>query len=497
MPLTLNLNFGEYRPDLIAHTSPGLVISGAASVTSTGYRSIEAPYGSPSLVDCSGVYAGANGYRPIGSFAQFANALPGTFKGGGSFIGTAGDARMIAGSVTDLYSGDSGSWSSKVGGFSVNTRWRFTQFGDDIICVNGGAPVRFSLAGNTAALLSGSPPTADFCATVRDFVVMGRADGLQNEVRWSGQGDATTWTIGVKQAGLQPIYAGGKIMGLTSGEVCYIIQRFQVTRMSYTGDATDPWQFDAISTNNGCRAEGSVWQVGELHGFLGDRGFVMWNGAQYQPIGIDKIDATFHAAYSDTDLANLWTTVDPSRTLVIWIIQGKLWMYNWTMDRWAIASLPVIAGFTAFTQGVSIDALDAIYGNLDAIPYSLDDPRFSGGTPRLTVVNANGTFGALSGSNIAARLQLPLMEIGARQIARVNRIRPISDATSNVALTVDSRQRLGDAESISTYAQLTDRGDMPTRIAARSIGLTLAINAGAAWSYCQGIEINFSTGGRK
>jgi hypothetical protein len=47
MPLTLNLNFGEYRPDLIAHTSPGLVISGAASVTSTGYRSIEAPYGSP------------------------------------------------------------------------------------------------------------------------------------------------------------------------------------------------------------------------------------------------------------------------------------------------------------------------------------------------------------------------------------------------------------------------------------------------------------------
>lgn len=465
------IDFGELRPDDAQHASPG-------------------------LVTVNGAYAAANGYRPIGGFMSFADALSGTFKGGGSFIGTDGSSRLLAGNATDLYSGASGSWSSKIGLLIVNDRWRFTQFGDDIVCTNGGEPIKFTLTTNTATVLGGSPPTADFCATVRDFVVLGRAAGAQNVVQWSGQGDCNSWTAGTDQSGLQPIYAGGKIMGLTSGEVCYIIQRFQVVRMAYTGDPTDPWQFDAISTYDGCVAEGSLVQAGALFFFLGDRGFTMFDGQEFKPIGAERIDRAFKSQYSVLDLQNLWTAIDPERYLVIWAINGRLWIYNWFLDRWTEADIPVGAVFQSFTEGVSLDALDAIYGDLDSIPYSLDDARFSGGTPRLTVVHNDGRFGVLTGDNIAARIELPFMELAADREARVNVVRPITDAISGLTLTVDSRRRLGDPANISTFTQLNSHGDMPVRIAGRSLKVTLDVAAAMTWDYVQGLEIAYQVGGR-
>lgn len=465
------INFGELRPDDAPHASAGLPV-------------------------VSGAYASANGYRAIGGFNSFADALTGTFKGAGAFLSTGGNARLLAGNETNLYTGSSGTWSSLIGSLTISTRWRFTQFGDDVIATNGGDPIRVRLTANTAAVLGGSPPTADLCATVRDFVVLGRADGVENVVQWSAIGDATGWTASTNQSGSQEIYAGGKIMGLTSGEVCYIIQRFQVVRMSYTGDSTDPWQFDPVSTNDGCAAEGSVVQAGALFFFYSDRGFVMFDGAQFRPIGAERIDRLFGASYSTTDLQSLWATIDPLRTLVIWVINSRLWIYNWQLDRWTIADLPVISAFPSFTSGVSLDDLDAIYGDLDSIPYSLDDARFSGGTPRLTVVHNDGRFGVLTGDNIAARFDLPYMELASDNVARVNIVRPITDATDGITLTADSRRRLGDAESVTTFTQLNARGDMPVRIAARSLKLRMDIAAATEWDFVQGLEVAFQPGGR-
>lgn len=467
----LSYNFGELRPD-------------------------DAPHASQGLVSARGVYASLNGYRPIKAFSETIDALPSTFLGGGSFLSVDGNARVIAGTATNLYGEDSGTWSSKLGSLTVNTRWRFTQFGDDVVCVNGGEPVKYRLTANTATVLGGTPPTADLCATVRDFVVLGRTDGRNNYVTWSGQGSCESWTASVNQSGEQPLYDGGKVMGLTSGEVCYIVQRFAVRRMSYRGDAADPWQFDVVSMNDGCVAEGSLLQVGALFFFRSDRGFVMFDGAQFRPIGTERIDRTFKAAYAVSDLDNLWAVADPDRHLAIWVIYGRLWIYNWVMDRWTVADIPVTGAFQTFSIGTSLDALDAIYGDLESIPYSLDDARFAGGTPQLTFVHNDQTFGVLSGDNIAARIEMPFIEFAQGRTARVNRVRPITDATSGLTLTADQRQRLGDAESISTYTQLNSRGDMPVRIAARSAKLKLDIAAAAEWSYLQGLEITVMQGGR-
>lgn len=468
-----SVTFGEYKPDHAAHLTDGLVTA-------------------------DGVYAAANGYKPVGQQATIAAALSGTFKGAGSFISTnsTATARFLAGNGTNLYYLSAGTWTSVIGSRTVNDRWRFVQFGDEVICCDGAAPVAFNLTAATAAALAGSPPTADLCAQVRDFVVLGRVSSTSNLVAWSAIGDAHVWSAGTNQAGSQPLYSGGKVMGLTSGEYCIILQRYAVKRMSYTGDAADPWQFDEISTNYGCMAEGSVIQAGRMVFFYSDRGFVMCDGSDVNPIGTERVNVTFRTLYSDQEITQMWAAVDPVRTLAIWIMVGKLWIYNWTLDRWTIASMSVSAGFTSFSEAISIDALDAIYGNLDSVPYSLDDPRFAGGSPRLTVVGLDGAFGVLSGNPMAATFELPFMEFAGARQARIRRVRPLTDLSGGtITLTADTRKKLGASADTESYTDLNASGDMPVRIAGRETKLKLALAASSTWTYVQGIELEYFPGG--
>ena len=462
--------FGPYTPDHAAHMTDG-------------------------LVTCEGVYPIANGYAPVMGFTDIADALAGRFRGGAAFVASDGTARLIAGDGTDLYSIVSGVWTSVSGSHTVNGRWAFTQFGDDIICVNGSAPVNYDLTTNTAAGLTGSPPTADLCCTVRDFVILGRANGNNQLIANCGQGDATNWAT--NGAGEIPLYTGGKLMGLVGGEYGLLIQRFSVKRMSYTGDNDSPWQVDEISTNYGCKAEGSIATAGRLTFYYSDRGFVLCDGNDVKPIGAEKVDRTFAARYADSDLDNMWSAIDPVRTLVIWAMPNALWLYNWTLDRWSTASVPVSAIFNSFSEAVSIDDLDAIYGDLDSIPYSLDDPRFAGGSPRLTIVHFDGRFGVLGGDNIAATLATSFIEPADNMVARVSFVRPVTDATDGLTLTVDSRQRLGDAASSESFSYLHGSGDMPVRVAARSMKMTLTVAEGTSWSYAQELQLEFATGGRR
>lgn len=445
----------------------------------------------------SGAYPSANGYRPVGSFSQFASALTGTFKGGGAFIATDGTIRLIAGDETSLYAYSSSVWASRISSLSVNTRWDFTQFGDLIVGAYGSTPVKYDIVADTATTLGGSPPSADFCTTVREFVVLGRAGGVNNKVYWSQQGNAEGWTVGTSLCGFQQIYAGGKIMGLAGGEYGLILQRFQIVRMSFTGDSTYPWQFDAISTNYGCAAEGSVVQAGRMVFFYSDRGFCVCDGTDVKQIGVERIDATFRDRYSASDLSNMWAAVDPERTLAIWAMPGILYVYNWTLDRWSTVELSVSAIFNSFSQAVSLETLSALYGSIDSIPYSLDDARFAGGSPRLTVVSSSGAFGVLSGPAVAAEFTTPRLQLADGRVARVRFIRPITDAIDGLSLSVDSRQRLGDAENVETFNQLQASGDMPVRIAATASKWTLSIAEGTDWDFCQGFVAEYDVGGRR
>lgn len=450
------------------------------------YRPDSPPSLSNDLSVAKNVYAISNGYAPVKDLVQIAPALTGGYKGAAAFISSGGSPRVLAGSATDLYRLTGGTWTSVLGSLTVNRFWQFAQFGDHIICANGDAPIDFDLLLGTAAPVAGSPPSADLVAVVRDFVVLGRAGGNEITVAWSDLGDHEIWSSG--QAGQQPIYQGGKIMGLAGGEYGLILQRFAVTRMSYTGDAADPFQFDTISSNYGCAAEKSIAQAGDLVFFWSDRGFVQLQAGQISPIGLDKVDETFQNAYSAADLTNLWTAIDPQRTLVLWAMPGQIWCYNWARQKWTTWEIPVQSVFQYFTANMTLAQIDALYGNLDAVPYSLDHPIFAGGQPRVAFVGLNGAFNVSSGPNLAASFKPGNLELTEGRKSRIRETRILTDAMDGVTLVLNYGDRLGSTFDSESFTYVNDNGDMPTRLNARYLRPEIQIAAGTLWTYAQGAE---------
>ena len=464
--------FGPYEPDKPPHLQDG-------------------------LSDMANAYAGATGYRPVGQFSAATVALPAAFNGATAFVASNGTGVLLAGTSSALLRYSGTAWTTLGSGFSTSDRWRFTQFGDLAICVCGGATKKVDMVANTVANVPGAP-TATSVATVRDFVVYGGAGGNAALVQWSAFGNQDGNTPGVNQAGFQPMLTGGYVMGIAGGEYGVIVQRSRVVRMSYTGDPDNPFQFDEISANIGAISRGSIVQAGRMVFFLSDRGFMMCDGNEVKPIGFERVDSTFFASYARSTLGAMYAAIDPRRNIVAWYMPGTpgmMLVYDWALDRWAKISLTAQGLFSGFSANASLESLDALYpSGVDSIPFSLDDPRFSGGDPLLLVVSVAGTIGTLTGANMAAYFATPFQEYASGSRARVRTVRPLGDAVSGLSVTLDARARLGDAVGAKVRSTLQPSGQMPVRSTGRYIAARLDLAESAGWTFQQGIELEFEAG---
>lgn len=462
------------------------------------YEPDKAPYQADVLVDMANAYASPNGWRPVGQFAGFTPVMPEAFNGATAFVNSEGNGFLVAGSDDSLYRYSGLSWTTLGSGYATGIRWQFTQFSDVAIAVNGGPTQEIDLITGAISAVPGAP-SATSVATVRDFVVYGQANGQTNMVQWSGFGNQDDNTPGVNQAGFQPMLTGGSVQGIASGEYGVIVQRSRVVRMTYTGDADIPFQFDEISANIGAVSKGSIAQAGRMVFFLSDRGFQMCDGNEVKSIGFQRVDETFAKLYPRQSLEKMWTAIDPRRNVVAWLVPGSpglVLLYDWVQDRWSNIRINAIGLFSGFSANISLEALDILYpGGINTIPYSLDDPRFAGGDPLFLVVDSLSEIGTLTGSNMAAYFKMPYQELNQGRRSRVSNSRPIGDCTSGVTLTLSGRLRLGDSDETVTRSELTASGRIPTRINNYFIAPRLDFADGAVWSYCQGIEFDHAIGG--
>lgn len=444
------------------------------------------------------VLPSANGYRPAKSFAAITPALPEPFAGGAAYVSSTGETSFLAGTSNKLLRFSGADWAVLLTALSVEA-WRFTQYGDLVIAVNGGAPQKYSLLDGTASLLGGDPPPADMVATVRDFVVVAGNPDDRQTVTWSAFNNAEGWTSGTDQSDFQQMLSGGEVTGLAGGEYGIILQRDRIVRMTYTGGDTI-FQFDEVASNVGCMSKGSVAQAGKLVFFLSERGFMVTSGAEPTPIGAEKIDRTFFGRYSRDDIKRIKAAVDPRTTTVVWSMPGSpgtVWAYNWTLERWTTVEVGVSGVFTGFTANVSLEALDLLYpGGVDTVPFSLDDLRLAGGNPLLLVANAAGVIGVLNGPNMAATFALARQEPIPGRNARARLARPITDAI-NGTVFLDSRRRAGDVESVVFSSDVRGNGDVPLRANGRHIEITHVIPAGETWTYATGIDLTVEPAGAR
>ncbi|WP_093021187.1 hypothetical protein [Sphingobium sp. YR768] len=435
------------------------------------------------------------GYRPVLAPSAITTALPG-YAGGSAFVGSDGAASLLSGTVVGLYRFSSGTWSELI--LASANVWRFDQFGDRVIAVNGGAPVSYDLTAGSAATLAGDPPTSSLVATVRQQVFLAGDPNANNVVSISGYNDSEGWAAGVNQCLYVPFPSGGRITGLAGGETGLILQERSIKRATYTGDDT-VWQFDEISRDVGCMAPGSIAQAGSAVFFLSEQGFKVTDRNTVTAIGAEKVDRSFFATYQREDIVNrISAAVDPRTTTVIWSMPGNpgtLWCYNWTLDRWSTISIPTLGVFSGFTANVSLEGVDILYpGGIDSVPYSLDAPIFAGGNPLFLNAAWDGTIGPLAGATLPARFNIRPIEIERGYRVRISGARALSDAVTGT-VTLDARARAGDPEKRRVSGTIRNNGRVAIRANGRHVGTEYTLPAGATWTYVNGLDLEYETAG--
>jgi hypothetical protein len=444
------------------------------------------------LTKAVNVRAIGNGYAPIGAPQGVTTALPAAFNGGGAFIDSDGNSTLLAATATDVYKYGSG-WTSVLAA-AANQVVRFAQYGDNVLIANGGTAKSYDLTAGTVSTPTDAPSLIDV-AQARDFVMGITTD---NALQWCQFNNSSVWTTGANQADRQPSL-WGQLKRVVGGEYIIAITDRAVVRGTYVGvegGLSIIWQFDEISAETGCMASGSVCNVGRLIFFLSERGFMLCDGNEVVPIGDEKFNRWFFKTYSRAQIADIWGAIDPRHSLVMWAMPGtpgRIIAYNWVLKRGTVVEIDVAGMFTGYTSGIPLDALDAIYGDLDSIPISLDDPSLAGGNPLLLIADSSNVLNALTGANLEAKFRYENIEPVPGRRARISQVRLISDA-NHASATIDARMKPGDAENVKTASSMRSNGKMPIRSNGRYNTLEITIPAGEDWSFIQGCELEFEPG---
>jgi hypothetical protein len=453
-------------------------------------------HGHSGLVTARNTYFLEGGYKPVKAPSAFTAALAAGWKGGGYFRGTGGNNKLLAGTNSGLNEYSGSAWALDFAA-ARTAPWFFGQFGDLVISVADGAPVKYTLATSTGALLAGSPPTSSMIAIVDPgFVFLAGNSSATNRVYWSGLEAPETWTIGTNQCDVQDIPDGGPITGLAGGEVGLVFQADAIHEFAYVGKPTI-FNRRTVSRQIGAICHGGIAQAGAKVFFLDSRGFYMYENGGLAPIGKFKVDRTFLDAYTVSQItANLRAAVDPDRSLVIWSMPDRMWIYNWDQDRWTDIVISGLVGVsTGASSSATLEDIAVTYPSIEDVTPVLDDPFWNGGSPLLLIAKSDNILYSFGGTNLEATFKLPNVEMFPGREAHARNTRLVGDPTS-CTVSMEARRRLGDAAVSTTVSTMQSNGDVPIRSSGRYLQGQIVIPAGHMWTYLQGYDVEAAPGGR-
>lgn len=456
----MKIPFGEYAPDLPVLGNPGSSAISNAIPHVLGYKKLPSlsAYSTALTAYCRGAFTGTDTDGNVCSYAGDASKL----------------YRLVSTTMTD---------SSKSGGYSCATDsfWRFSQFGNSLIASNfDNTPQTLTLGGTMFADLSGTPPKYRHSAVGGPggsfFIVGNTFDGVDGNVpyrvRWPGIGTITSWTISAStQADYQDLPSeDGWVNDIAGGEVSYVFQERAITRMAYVGSPVI-FQFDKVEGARGCFIPRGAITVGALIFYPADDGFYMLSGGQSAPIGAGKVDKYFLADLNDDYLHRVTTASIPDDKVVIWSYPGsgssdgtpnKLLMYNWGSQKWCPASFDHELIYRAQSIGVTLDGLDALYSQLDSIPFSLDSRVWMGGKLQLAAFDTSHKQAFFTGSALAATFETGEKNLIDGKRCEVMEVLPLVDGGTHT-VQMGTRETQATTVSYSSASTENSSGICPVR----------------------------------
>lgn len=468
-------------------------------------------------------------YGPVAAFSAYTTTgLTLRCQGAYSAIDSTNTVSLFAADKQDLYrlqSGTSFSTVSKAGPHPYNCPadnfWSFAQFGQNIYAANINDPMQvMSMAGASFADLGGGSPKAKYLAVVRDFLVAGWTnDGTAEPQRvwWSAINNPASWpTPGTAsalqvQSDYQDIagtqgWLQGIVPDLGYADAAVFFER-AVYRMQYVGSPLI-FQFAAAEGVRGTPAPHSLVQLGSIVYYLGEDGFYAFDGAQSQPIGVNKVDRWFFGRVDKNQFARIQGAVDPMNKLIIWVFPDGTassgnpnngLIYNVPLNRWTwvpgAGSIEYIRRILSI--GYTLEGLSAIYPVLETVPAPLDSSLWTGGKMILGAFDTSHRLGFFSGSTLAATLQTSEQQINdaGRIVARS--LRPIVEGATNLTATFGHRERVMDSVVWTGNASINADGLCPIYASGRYTRGQITIPAGVNWTHAQGMEVEFEQSGTR
>lgn len=344
MPTT-RIIFGEYIPDAPEVETEGII----------------------GLTECKDVIPVVGGYRTLPDWWQVSTGS--TITDSTTVVG-AYSAKSTQGTVDFVKDSSAGAWitresltTSAMTGQGVpqsvdgNNFADFTQYGEQVIKVEGdagvsttvGYPQVYTLSGSTAIAWSDlqSSFTAKTVCTLRDFVVVGSTNSAGDghkptRVRWSAFGDATDWDPSTQtQSDHRDLKTDlGQIQKLIGGDDAFVIGSRGTALMSYIGPP-QLMRFDYIHPGIGTEHPQSWVRIGSyIYGYA-YQGFVR--------LGPAKNDVHYFGGgrTDKTMIARLDSFGGAGRRIIGWHDQenysigfqynddgsGAL-MYSYVLDKW-------------------------------------------------------------------------------------------------------------------------------------------------------------------
>lgn len=490
--------FGEYLPDIPDLQNPG-------------------------MTEAKNVIPSGASYLQFPAQVVYSSALTARCQGAVSTKDNTGVTNNFAGDATKLYKSSSGTYSdvSLVGGYTTSSEenWHYTRFGDRLIATNfTDNPQTFTLTGGSAFANLTTAVKARYCSTIRNFLFLGNTydaiDGnVPHRVRWSALGDPTDFTVSATtQSDYQDLDPDdGWIRAMVSGEYAVIFQERAITRMDYAGSPV-VWERRKVESSRGTKSPYSVIKVGNniFYYDFENNGFFMFDGAQSIPIGENKLNRTFRANLDATYLTRVYAAVDPAKQVIYWAapVSGntsgranQIISYNYSPNaktRWAYCDgLDLEFIYTSLSEGYTLDGLDSVSSDLDALAFSLDSLVWTGQNTILSGFDSSHRQINFTGSALTALLETGEFQVTPGQRSNVIRLRPLVEGSSaTVTLQLGTRNNLTESVTWGSAISTDQIGEFQCRSNARYHRARLNISGG--FDYAQGIEaLEFKAAGKR
>jgi hypothetical protein len=459
------------------------------------------------------VLPGARSYTPCPSLSAYATAaLPTAALGLVSARQTSGGFVIYAGTQTKLYKFSTSSWTDVTrlsgGNYGVPSSefWRFAQFGDNLIAVNGlDNPQTIGVtSGANFALLAGSPPVARNVTVVGDFVVLSSIAATQQRVQWSALNDSTGWTVGTNLSDYQDFPDGGRVTGVAGGKVGYVLQEYAINRMRFTGNPDYVFDFEKVVDGKGSLSPYGFTTVGGVVYFLSEDGFYAYSGSGLNPIGASRVNQWFLSNCDTVRLSSVYCVADPYRPRILWAFYStpnqtafdKLLIYDWQLDKWTYADITAQIWGAAASPGITLDSLTST--PLDSLTVPFDSRFYEGGRPTLAAINSSKQLAFLEGAALEALIETQELHASGRPGTRsfITEVRPLVDA-SGVTVRVGKRERYSDTVTYGASVAMTASGRCPYRSSGRLHRIEVTIPAGASWNHAIGVDIDANPDGAR